>query len=383
MITRRRLITGLLGGMAAGTLRGQSIRVEPHDAQDVVRIAFGSCASQRKDQTVWRQVAARDPHLFIMMGDGVYPEHEPGPLPTVEAIRSAYRHAGTRSELQRFRDSVPVAAIWDDNDYGGSDIGRTFQHKLDSRDLFLDFWASASEASMRRRDSGIYASWELGVPERRIQIIVPDLRFSRSEWAQTEGDVRAARGRAGLGPYKPAPGGEVTMLGEPQWAWLENCLRRPAGLRLFVSSIQLVPEDRGWESWSNFPSEKQRLLELFASHASAPIVVLSGDVHYAEISRQNGSDGFGPLWEFTSSGLTEFWPTPGPNAHRVGPAYAEPNFGMLSVDWRRDSPRLSVEILAADGRLLRRETLLLPSLLPAGQVSAEIASLHRSGPTTS
>ena len=379
MITRRRLITGLLGGVAAGTLRGQSIRVEPGGEQAVVRIAFGSCVSQRKSQSVWQQIAEKDPHLFVMMGDGVYPEHEPGSLPTVEAIRSAYRHAGAHRELQRFRDSVPVAAIWDDNDYGGSDIGRTFQHKLESRDLFLDFWASPSEASLRRSDSGIHATWELGERERRIQIIVPDLRFSRSEWAQTEGDVRAARDRAGLGPYKPALGGEVTMLGEPQWIWLENCLRRPAGLRLFVSSIQLVPEDRGWESWSNFPVEKQRLLDMFSAHANAPIVVLSGDVHYAEVSRLQGSDALGPLWEFTSSGLTESWPTPGSNAHRIGPAYPEPNFGMLSVDWREDNPRLSVDILAANGRLLRRESLLLSSLLPAGQGSVETASLRRSG----
>ena len=363
--------------MAAGAIRGQAIRIEPEGEQDVVRIAFGSCVSQRKSYEVWRHVADKDPHLFIMMGDGVYPEHEPGPLPTVEAIRSAYRHAGTRSELRRFRDRVPVAAIWDDNDYGGSDIGRTFQHKIESRDLFLDFWASPSEALMRRRDSGIHALWELGEPERRIQIIIPDLRFSRSEWAQTEGDVRAARGQAGLGPYKPALGGEVTMLGATQWAWLEDCLRRPARLRLFASSIQLVPEDRGWESWSNFPAEKERLLELLAEHAAEPIVVLSGDVHYAEISRQDGDDGFGPLWEFTSSGLTESWPTPGPNAHRVGPAYPEPNFGVLTVDWRAGNARLTVELLAADGRPLRRETLPLESLLPPGGDRAARASARR------
>ena len=236
---------------------------------------------------------------------------------------------------------------------------------------------------MRRRDSGIYASWELGAPERRIQIIVPDLRFSRSEWAQTEGDVRAARGEAGLGPYKTMLGGDVTMLGDAQWAWLQDCLRHPARLRLFVSSIQLVPEDRGWESWSNFPAEKQRLLDLFAAHASEPIIVLSGDIHYAEISRQDGLDEFGPLWEFTSSGLTEFWPTPGPNAHRIGPAYPEPNFGLLTVDWGLDRPQLTVELLGADGRSLRQESLLLESLSPCGRDSIALAGARRSHRATS
>ena len=184
-------------------------------------------------------------------------------------------------------------------------------------------------------------------------------------------------GEPGSAPYKPVLGDEVTMLGETQWAWLEDCLRRPARLRLFVSSIQLIPEDRGWESWSNFPAEKQRLLDLFSAHADAPIVILSGDAHYAEVSRLDGSEAFGPLWEFTSSGLTEYWPTPGPNAHRIGAAYPEPNFGILDVDWREDSPRLSVDIVAADGRLLRRESLLLPSLLPPGRGPVEIASSRR------
>ena len=194
----------------------------------------------------------------------------------LQALRSAYRHARTRPEFQRFREQVRTIAIWDDNDYGGSDIGRTFEDKTRSRDLFLEYWASAREASIRRRDTGIYAYWELGEPDRRVQIIVPDLRFCRSEWAQTEGDVRAARSEIGLGPYKPIVAEGVTMLGEEQWGWLGECLRRPARLRLFVSSIQLVPEDRGWESWSNFPTEKQRLLDLFETTGAAPIVVLSG-----------------------------------------------------------------------------------------------------------
>lgn len=56
---------------------------------------------------------------------------------------------------------------------------------------------------------------------------------------------------------------------------------------------------------SNFPTEKQRLLDLFETTGAAPIVVLCRDTHYAEFSRQRfqGSSSF--LWEFTSSGLTE------------------------------------------------------------------------------
>ena len=364
LITRRRLVAGLLGTMAAGPVRERVLRIESDGEPDMVRVAFGSCVSQRKNQNVWEQIAEKDPHVFIMMGDGVYPEHEPGPLSTLDAIRSAYRQACRCVALNRFRERIPVAAIWDDNDYGGIDIGRTFAQKYESRDLFLDFWASASESSLRRRDSGIYASWELGRPEKRIQIIAPDLRFSRSEWAVADLDTTIARQLRGLGPYEPTRDSGATMLGETQWVWLEDCLRRPAKLRLLVSSIQLIPGDRGWECWSNFPAERERLFSLLSPPAVGPVIVLSGDAHYAEISRLDEGGRRGPLWEFTSSGLTEHWPTPGPNSYRIGPAYTQPNFGILTVDWRPASPRLTVDIYGTDGRQLRREVLLLESLMP-------------------
>ena len=362
MITRRHLIAGLIGGVAAGATRSSAIPLQLTNDSSVVRLAFGSCVSQRKNQDIWQRILDKEPHLFIMMGDGVYPEHEPGALPMLQALRSAYRHARTRPEFQRFREQVRTIAIWDDNDYGGSDIGRTFEDKTRSRDLFLEHWASAREASIRRRDTGIYAYWELGEPDRRIQIIVPDLRFCRSEWAQTEGDLRAARSEIGLGPYKPIVAEEVTMLGEEQWGWLGECLRRPARLRLFVSSIQLVPEDRGWESWSNFPTEKQRLLDLFETTGPAPIVVLSGDTHYAEFSRQRFKSNSSYLWEFTSSGLTETWPTPGPNAQRVGLAHSVANFGLLTMDWAASRPAVTVELFAEDGSRLGQQSVFLESL---------------------
>ena len=77
MITRRHLIAGLIGGVAAGATRSSAIPLQLTNDSSVVRLAFGSCVSQRKNQDIWQQILDREPHLFIMMGDGVYPEHEP------------------------------------------------------------------------------------------------------------------------------------------------------------------------------------------------------------------------------------------------------------------------------------------------------------------
>lgn len=362
MISRRRVLAAIASGLAtrsvSGNLFAHSIPADPA----VLRIAFGSCVSQRKVQHIWASILEHRPQAFVLMGDGVYPEHEGVGMPVLEQIEAAYAQAARRTELKAFRENVPVIATWDDNDYGGSDIGASFEHKQSSRDLFLQFWADPDERNERNRDSGIYGAWEFGSDTRRTQIILLDLRYSRSEWAHTEAGYLETLRASGFGPYSSSEDADVTMLGDEQWKWLECCLRRPARLRILVSSIQCVPEGRGWESWSNFPAEKARLLRLIRSTGAEGLVILSGDTHYAEISRLQAEAVGYPLWEITSSGLTEQWPTPGPNAHRVGAAYPRPNYGLMHVNWVSKPPLIVFEIYSDAGVLLRQQSITLDSL---------------------
>ena len=359
MPRRRELLAAMLAAPVVGAATGP---FELDVDSPVLRLGFGSCVSQRKPQTIWSHVAQHDPHAFVLMGDGIYPEHEGMDMPVADAIDAAYRVAAGRTELAEFRDRVPVIATWDDNDYGGSDIGRTFAHKERSKQRFLEFWANSKEARLRDRDDGIYAAWEFGAAGRRTQIIVPDLRFCRSEWAQVEDDFRAELAGSGFGPYRATTAPDARMLGERQWTWLADCLRRPARLRIIVSSIQCVPTGRGWESWSNFPGERARLFALLRDTRASGVVILSGDTHYAEVSRSDEARLGYPLWEFTSSGLTEFWPTPGPNPQRVGDAFPVCNFGILRVSWQTGDPLLVVEFYDDNGHRLRQQSLRLSEL---------------------
>lgn len=362
MATRRQILAAMLSGLASRSIQADLSAFVSDVDPAVFKIAFGSCVSQRADQAFWSQILVKDPAVFVMMGDGVYPEHEGETLPVLEAIEAAYRQAAKRTELADFRKRVPVIAIWDDNDYGGSDIGASFAHKHRSRELFLDFWATPEEQRIRNREAGIYGLWEFGSDARRVQVIVPDLRYCRSEWAQNEAEYLETLRSSGFGPYVARGGAEVSMLGETQWRWLAACLRRPARVRLLVSSIQCLPEGRGWESWSNFPAEKARLLKLVRDTRAEGLVILSGDSHYGEVSRLDGSELAYPLWEITSSGLTEVWPTPGPNPYRIGDAYAETNFGLIHVNWLNVPPMIVLELYSTSGERLRQETLLLDEL---------------------
>ena len=49
------------------------------------------------------------------------------------------------------------------------------------------------------------------------------------------------------------------MLGDAQWAWLEEQLRQPAELRLLVSTVQVIAQGHGWERWGLIPAELRRL----------------------------------------------------------------------------------------------------------------------------
>ena len=70
------------------------------------------------------------------------------------------------------------------------------------------------------------------------------------------------------------------MLGEAQWQWLEQELKKPAAIKLIASSLQLLPDFTGSESWANFPDDRKRLFTLIGKHKVNGVVIISGDTHW-------------------------------------------------------------------------------------------------------
>ncbi|MBL6614598.1 MAG: alkaline phosphatase family protein [Reyranella sp.] len=290
----------------------------------LTRIAFGSCADQDKPQPIWDAILAYHPDLFIFMGDNVY-----GDFNTADAanLKRAYALASQIEGYNRLRDKVNHLAVWDDHDYGINDGGGDFPHKAVSKDLFLDFWRVPA-GDIRRTREGIYDSHIIGPPGMRVQVILLDLRWFRSPLKPT--DQRGAPGRE---RYLPDPDPAKTMLGATQWAWLAEELRKPAELRLLVSSTQVLAEGHGWERWGNFPLERQKLIDTIRESGAKGVVLLSGDRHVGALYREMPS-GMPPLYEVTSSGLNMvYWAANEPGPNRVGALYPAANFGVVDVDW--------------------------------------------------
>ncbi|MDE2566837.1 MAG: alkaline phosphatase family protein, partial [Burkholderiales bacterium] len=318
------------------------------------RVAFGSCARQDKPQPIWRAVTAAEPHLFMFIGDNLYADAESAPT-----LRERYAAFHQAQALQQFRRSHAHIAMWDDHDYGDDDAGGDYPYKRLSQQLFCDEWGEAPD-SPRRRRSGVYQAWRVACGGRVLQVLMPDLRFNRTPlladparrlgYRALMAGVAAGRREPVPGWYRPNPDPAASLLGAEQWAWLERQLAQPADLRLLVSTVQFAAEGTGWEGWANFPLERQRLFDLIRRHRAEGIVIVSGDMHYGELSRMD-VPGLYPLWDLTSSGLTEVWDVPTPNTRRASAVVAEPNFGLIEIDWQASRVALSVRGVDGGARL--------------------------------
>lgn len=303
----------------------------------VHRIAFGSCIQQGRPAPVLETAAGLKPDLFILLGDNIYAD-----TTDMDAMRAKYAALKAKPEFQRLSRTCPLLATWDDHDYGENDAGAEYSAKKASQSAFLDFLSEPAD-SPRRRQEGVYSSCLLGPPEERIQVILLDTRYFRSPLA------RAAIRREGQGPYESDTDPEKTLLGEEQWRWLETQLRVPARLRILASSIQVVAREHAWERWDEFPRERERLYDLIRQTGAEGVLVISGDRHHGELSRDPEGAGY-PLIDLTSSSLNQpGHPNDEPNRFRVGPRVRDSNVGLIEVDWSRPNPHIRLALLDVDG----------------------------------
>ena len=322
------------------------------------RIAFGSCTRQMQDAPLLNTVVAAKPDLFLMIGDVIYPDINDeatallDPWPnrnSMDRIRQVYAQMAAKPEYQNLQKNIPMMAVWDDHDYGINDGSADFPLKDESQQLFLDFFDEPAD-SRRRKTPGIYDAKTFGPAGRRVQIILLDTRYFRTPPLP---DTRSADEKKALntaGRYAPNEDPTATVLGETQWRWLEEQFREPAEFRLLVSSYPVISYELGRDCWGNFPLERQRLFNLIGQTNANGVVILSGDVHFAEISKT--VEGPYPLLDFTSSALAA--PTVGnekfANSFRISKTTAEVNFGLVEIDWNaQPTPQVTLKAIGLDG----------------------------------
>lgn len=324
--------------------------MQPDTTITLKRIAFGSCSFQSVPQPIFRAVVASEPDLYISLGDAIYGDYDiktkTAHEVTPESLRREWQVLADNPDWQHLVKHVPVMATWDNHDYGHHSAGAEFPLKAESEKIFLDFFAEPAD-SPRRARPGIYDAKIFGPEGRRVQVIVLDTRSFKSPPILASRDEGAD---GSLGKYAPNDDREATLLGLAQWDWLERQLEEPAELRVVASSGQIVADQKGMDEWGNYPLERQRLLDLIRNVATGSTVLLSGNVHFSEISQIG--EGASTLVDFTSSGLThvnDAYPAVD-NPYRVAGPYVEVSFGMVDIDWdKQGKPSVTLRAMGLDG----------------------------------
>jgi alkaline phosphatase D len=303
----------------------------------ISRIAFGSCASEKEHQPVLDLVVQHKPDVFVYLGDNIY-----GDTHNMQLLQSKYDSLAAKPEFQRLKRSVKIMATWDDHDYGWNDAGKHYPFKKESKELFLNFFEEP-QTSDRRKHAGIYTSYLFEGKGKKLQLILLDNRTFRSDLRLYRGEL--SRRAAYFYPldYYPHQIEDSTLLGEEQWQWLEGELRKPADVRIIGSGSQFGITFNGYEAWANFPHEQKRFIDLIKRTRANGVLFISGDVHYAEISKLQ-ADGCYPIYDITSSGITSTWMFATPNDNRIEGPVMDNHFGLISINWDVKDPLIKMEI---------------------------------------
>ena len=102
------------------------------------------------------------------------------------------------------------------------------------------------------------------------------------------------------------------------------------------------------------------MFDLIESTGAEGFILLSGNVHFAEISMTD--EGPYPLYDFTSSGLThvnEEYPL-APNRYRIAGPFVDLNFGLVEIDW--DNGVIILRAVGLDGTTAAEHAVRLNEL---------------------
>ncbi|MFK8162714.1 MAG: DUF1499 domain-containing protein [Lewinella sp.] len=316
----------------SSNVRPEVLQLEHTASPEVLTIAFGSCNQQKKPQGFWPTIGAHKPYAWLWLGDIVYSDTD-----DMVRMKADYDQLKTAPEYAAFSKAVPrILGVWDDHDFGLNDGGKEWTHKDAAKEELLSFLNVAAEDPVRGR-AGAYQSYTVGEEGRTVKIILLDTRYFRDAVVPpTQKGHRYGKNETG------------DILGDEQWAWLEQELTdSPASAHLIASSIQVLPQEHGFEKWENFPTARRRLLALLAATRPNMPLLLSGDRHVAEISEVQMRDY--PIYEVTSSGLTHSYEAADePNAHRISSLIGVKNYGLLHYVWKDEGPELLAEVRGID-----------------------------------
>ena len=294
------------------------------------KLGLGSCNDQRLPTPAWTALQQENLDTFFFLGDNVYGDVPSGELENLKNSYNVFDKA-----MPTWLKQTEKLVIWDDHDYGLNDGGGSYKNKIEAQRLFNDFWKIPSD-DLRQSREGVYFSTEKIISDKSVLIIGLDTRYFRSDLNKVNGS------------YIVNEGPDATILGNEQWKWLKEQLKKPHDILILATSIQLLATEHRFEKWSNFPKERAQIIALL-NQLDSTVLVISGDRHRGGIYKQ------GNLVEITSSSLNRgLPPIPETDTLLLGKTHTIHNYGIIEFS---DS---KLELFIKDEKMNILESLQIP-----------------------
>jgi alkaline phosphatase D len=311
------------------------------------------CRRVESGYPIFPAMARRHPDFFLFVGDTVYADRRcagsdvlPGADLRARSLSDFHRkHRYNRSDpaVQEFFRQTPVHAIWDDHEVRNNFAAPTEPLAPVGLRAFLDYWPIIPPEEDPTR---LYRRLRWG---GLLEIFILDTRQYRASGCLD------------------SP--EKTMLGATQRKWLiDGVSGSRAVWKLVVSSVPFSIAKGGpcGDSWAprrflwlrtGYPSERDAILHAWSARRVRNLVVLTGDVHYADLIRHTPAPAF-TFHEFAAGPLAATPKEPGTIDGSVGPErlFARGginNFGEIAAD----QTALTVRIVDEQGRVLVAHTI--------------------------
>ena len=281
------------------------------------KLGLGSCLHQDYPAPAWTSLKIESIDSFFFLGDNIYGDVPSGKL---DNIKLSYKKLNT--QMPEWLRKTEKLVIWDDHDYGLNDAGANYIYKVQSQQIYNDAW-NIDQNDPRRSREGIYFSELKDIQGKKVLFIGLDTRYFRSNLIKV--------GNA----YKPNKDTNTTVLGLIQWKWLVKEISQDHDILILGSSIQVLPTEHRFEKWSNFPHERNKLLELL-NKLTSNVLIVSGDRHRSGFYKQDN------IYEFTSSSLNRgIFPSYETDSLLLGKTYTQNNYGI--IEFYEDSLNLFIK----------------------------------------
>jgi len=309
---------------------GELVTAPDPSAPAKVRIAFGSCASERRypELATFGQILNTRCDSMVFLGDTPYIDS------TDLAIqRSRYREFLGHPAISAVLKRVPAWSTWDDHDFGKNDTDGRIEGKENSRRAHLEYHAGPPAGD---GTGGIYRSFRRGP----VEVFLMDARwYAGTEPAASDPEM-------------------LTLLGAAQWSWLKERLKAStATFKLLTTGMIWNESVRPNKSdhWGNYPHEREMLFRFLGDNEISGAVLIGGDIHRTRVVRHDVEEWVGyPLVELISSPmanspiLTAKQPHPGLLFDTGNPQ----NFMAFEADSTVDPPRWTARFIDHEGNEL-------------------------------